>query len=146
MILYLDASALIKRNVVESGSDIVMEAIATAEVVGTSFISRVETVAVLAKSMRIGALTRDEAKAALQLFRSEWSDFVRVLPADFLIARADFLAWDIGLLGYDAVLLASAPIWHHSMEQEVVMGCFDRRLSRAAQELGLTTLLDEFSQ
>lgn len=142
MILYLDASALVKRYVVESGSDIVRDAIATAEVVGTSVISRVETVAALAKSVRIGALSRDEANTAVQLFRSEWPDFVRVQPTEFLIARADSLAWDIGLRGYDAVQLASALIWHHSMDQEVIMGCFDRRLSRAAQELGLTTLPD----
>lgn len=65
MILYLDASALVKRYVAESGSDIVRDAIATAEVVGTSVISRVETVAALAKAMRVGALTRNEAIAAV---------------------------------------------------------------------------------
>lgn len=65
-------------------------------------------------------------------------------PTEILITRADFLALDIGLRGYDAVQLASALIWHQSMDQEVVMGCFDRTLSGAAQELGLTTIPDEF--
>ena len=145
MILYLDSSALVKRYVVESGSDIVRETIATAEVVGTSVISRVETVAALAKSVRIGALTQGEANAAVQLFRREWPDFVRVQPTEFLIARADSLAWDIGLRGYDAVQLASALTWHDSMEQDVVMGSFDLRLSRAAHKLGLTTIPGELS-
>ena len=53
---------------------------------------RVETVVAFAKSVRIGAHTRDEASSVLQLFRSEWLDFVRVQSTEILITHADFLA------------------------------------------------------
>ncbi|GMQ79464.1 MAG: hypothetical protein BMS9Abin02_2061 [Anaerolineae bacterium] len=40
MILYLDASALVRRYIAESGSDMVASPIANAEAVSTSVISR----------------------------------------------------------------------------------------------------------
>ena len=98
MILYLDASALVKRYIAERGSRTVAEAVSEAEVVGTSLISRAETAAALAKAVRVGALTRDEAASALQVFRSEWPSFVRVQATEVLVARADELAWELGPL------------------------------------------------
>ncbi|UCG23217.1 MAG: type II toxin-antitoxin system VapC family toxin [Chloroflexota bacterium] len=137
MILYLDASALVKRYVMESGSPAVAEAISSADVVGTSVISRAETVAALAKAVRVKALPHDEAAAAVQLVRADWSKLVRVQATETLIARADVLAWEMGLRGYDAVQLASALTWRDSMEVDVVMGTYDRQLWRAAQSQGL---------
>ena len=52
MILYLDASALVKRYVAEPGSVEVNEAISRAEVTGTALISRAEVAAALAKAVR----------------------------------------------------------------------------------------------
>ena len=71
MILYLDASALVKRYVAEPGSAEVDEAISKAEVIGTVLISRAEVAAALAKAVRMDALTREDALASLQVFRSE---------------------------------------------------------------------------
>ena len=137
MILYLDASALVKRYVAEAGTEEVAQAIADAEVIGTSLISRAETSAALTKAVRMGALTREAAASSLQVFRSEWSDLVRVQATEMLIARADILAWELGLRGYDAVHLASALLWQDSLGREVTMATFDRTLWQAAEERGL---------
>jgi len=137
MILYLDASALVKRYVAEPGTREVAEAIAGAEVVGTSLISRAETSAALGKAVRIGALTRQEAASALQVFRSEWANLVRVQATEVLVARADELAWELGLRGYDAVHLASALLWQDGMGQSVTVATFDRQLWEAAGERGM---------
>ena len=51
MILYLDASALVKRYVAELGSPQMSEAIAEAEMIGTVIISRAEIAAALAKAV-----------------------------------------------------------------------------------------------
>ena len=56
MILYLDASALVKRYVAEPGSAEVSEAISRAEAIGTALISRAEVAAALAKAVRGKAL------------------------------------------------------------------------------------------
>jgi len=137
MILYLDASALVKRYVAEPGSTEVNEAISRAEVIGTAIISRVEITAALAKAVRVGVLTPEDAQASLQVFRSEWPDLVRVQVTEIVIARADALAWEQGLRGYDAVHLAAASLWQDAMNEPVTLATFDRQLWTAAQRAGL---------
>ena len=62
MILYLDASALVKRYVAEPGSAEVDGAISRAEVIGTVLFSRAEVAAALAKAVRMEALTRESVR------------------------------------------------------------------------------------
>ena len=143
MMLYLDSSALVKRYIAEPGTSEVALAIAEARVVGTSIISRAETAAALAKAIRAGTLTREAAASALQVFRSEWSTLVRIQATEMLIARADALAWELGLRGYDAVHLASALLWKDGMGQEVTVVTFDQQLWAGAERRGLTPLPDD---
>jgi predicted nucleic acid-binding protein len=138
VILYLDASALVKRYVRERGSSDVAAALSAAQVVGTAVISRVETSAALAKSVRTGTLTDQAAASALQVFRSEWPALVRVQTTESLVARADELAWQLGLRGYDALHLASAMTWEEGMVEEVTVATFDRQLWHAAGQRGLS--------
>lgn len=137
MILYLDASALVKRYVAEPGSAEVNEAISKAEVIGTALISRAEVAAALAKAVRMDALTREDALASLQVFRNEWPDLVRVQVTEIVIARADTFAWEHGLRGYDAVHLAAASLWQDAMSEQVTLSTFDRQLWAAAKQVGL---------
>lgn len=137
MILYLDASALVKHYVAEPGSTEVNEAISQAEVVSTALISRAEVAAALAKAVRTSALTPEYAAHSLQVFRDEWPDLVRVQVTEFVIARADAFAWEHGLRGYDAVHLAAASVWQDMMGDRVTLATFDRRLWTAAQQVGL---------
>ena len=151
MILYLDASALVKRYVTEPGWAQVNEAISRAQVVGTALISRAEIAAAMAKAVRMDALTQEEALASLQVFREEWPDLVRVQVTEMVVARADAFAWDHGLRGYDAVHLAAASLWQDAMSEQVTLSTFDRRLWAAAERVGLAlhpanlpALLDEW--
>ena len=156
MILYLDASALVKRYIEEPGTPEVEEAIAEAEIVGTSIISRAETSAALAKAVRshgeaeaspvclsTKTLTPKQAESALQVFRNEWPNLVRIQATEYLLARADALAFQIGLRGYDAVHLASALLWNEGMAEDVTMATFDRQLWEAAVKLGLIPFPDD---
>jgi len=151
MIVYLDASALVKRYIEEPGTPEVEEAIAEAEIVGTSIISRAEVSAALAKAVRAKTLTEKQAESALQVFRNEWSNLVRIRATEYLLARADALAFQIGLRGYDAVHLASALLWNEGMDEDVTMATFDLKLWEAAVKLALLpfpldlpTMLDEW--
>jgi len=134
---YLDASALVKRYVEERGTVEVKEAIGQATTVGTSLISRAEVAAAFAKSVRTGALMSEEAMQALHRFRSQWPSYVRVRPSESLVARADSLAWQHGLRGFDAVHLAAAITWRDALDAGVVMATFDRALWKAAAQAGL---------
>ncbi len=137
MILYLDASALVKRYVAEPGSAEVSSAISQALATGTALISRAEVAAALAKAVRVTALTREEALAGLQVFRNEWVDLIRVQVTEVVIARAEALAWDHGLRGYDAVHLASACVWQDTLGERVTLATFDKHLWTAAGTVGL---------
>lgn len=137
MILYLDASALVKRYVAERGSREVIELTAAAEVVATSLISRAEVAAAFARAVRLGVLDHDDGRRAQRRFSREWPDLARVPVSEALVSRAETLAWDYGLRGYDAVQLASGLTWQESIGQEVLLGTFDGQLWEAAPGAGL---------
>lgn len=137
MILYLDTSALVKRYVAEPGTAEVAQAIASAEVAGTSIIARGEMAAALSRAVRGRLLAADVAASALQVFRSDWPRLVRVQATEYLVARADGLAWDLGLRGSDAVHLAAGLLWQEGMDEPVTFATFDRRLWEAAAQRGL---------
>jgi hypothetical protein len=56
---------------------------------------------------------------------------------EVLVARADGLAWEHGLRGYDAVQLASALVWQDAIGRDVAFATFDQALLHAAVTTGL---------
>jgi predicted nucleic acid-binding protein len=139
MIIYFDASALVKRYVAEVGSASVERLVGQAEVAGTAVITRAEVAAALAKAVRIGLLGKEEASLALRVFNGEWENFVRIQMTEVVISRAAILAWDYGLRGYDAVHLASALFWQDMLGESIVVASFDRELWEATRLAGLTS-------
>jgi hypothetical protein len=53
------------------------------------------------------------------------------------VERAEALAWEYGLRGYDAVHLASALTWQESVGEQIVLATFDEQLWEAAKRAGL---------
>jgi len=137
MILYLDASALVKRLVAESGTEAVNEIVSRAEVMGTAIICRAEVAAAFAKAIRTGTLTSSGAAESLQEFRNDWSHLIRLQITERLVAQADSLAWSHDLRGYDAVHLAAAMAWQEAFAMPVTLATFDRSLWRAAKRTGM---------
>jgi len=139
VIVYLDASALVKRYVAEGGSAEVGELIARTDVAGTAAISRAEVAAALAKAARVGTLPRVDAEAALQVFRAEWPQLVRLQLTEVILAYADTLAWTHDLRGYDAMHLAAASFWQDALGERLTLATFDRQLWDAGASVGLAT-------
>jgi predicted nucleic acid-binding protein len=137
LICYLDSSALIKRYVLEVGSDEVGRLLSEADAAGTAWISLVEVVAGLAKAARMSVLTSEEADSAILSFRGDWPDLMRLQITEPLLESAADLARQHGLRGYDAVQLAAATIWQANLEEPVTLVSFDRQLWLAAQNAGL---------
>ncbi|MBI5349087.1 MAG: type II toxin-antitoxin system VapC family toxin [Chloroflexi bacterium] len=137
MIVYVDASALVKRYVVEEGSEDVSRLIDESDLVGTGLITRAEVSAALKKAVRMKALTLEEAEAAVKAFRSQWNDFVRVQASESLISKADTVAWEYDLRGYDAVHLASALVWQEAIGESVTIATYDHQLREASKRAGL---------
>ena len=135
MITYLDASALVKRYVIEQWSDETIELTTTADVVATSLVSRAEVAAALAKAVRTKLLSDEDARKAQRTFAGEWLNLARIPVTDALVARAETLAWDHALRGYDAVQLASALTWQESVGTEIVVATFDTQLWKAVRQV-----------
>jgi predicted nucleic acid-binding protein len=138
VIVYLDASALVKRYVAEAGSDQVAALLASAEAVGTAIVSQAEVAAALAKATRLKRLPRKEAAAALQAFQAEWDNVVRIRVTEGLVARAASVAWEHALRGYDAIHLASALLWQDIVGETIALATYDRQLWTAARRAGLS--------
>jgi predicted nucleic acid-binding protein len=90
MIVYVDASALVKRYVLESGSKDVNALLEQAETVGSAALTRVEMASALAKAARMDWVNTEEAQTTWQDFLSHWPAFVRLALTD----RASRLAGD----------------------------------------------------
>ena len=138
MIVYLDASALVKRYVAEAGSAEVEALIGEAQATGTAVLSRAEVAAALARAARVGLVTRESALKALGSFNADWEHLIRLQFGEPLAARAATLAWEHGLRGYDAVHLATALVWRETLGETVTVATYDRELWRGAQASGLS--------
>jgi len=140
MILYLDASALVKRTIVERESERVNAWIDAAEMVVTGLITRVEVAAAIARASRMKLIHPEEALAALRQFRSEWESFHRLPITENTVMRGDALAYEQNLRGYDATHLACALIWQESLGVPVTMASFDGQLIEAARNVKMAYL------
>jgi predicted nucleic acid-binding protein len=138
--LYLDTSALVKRYSDEAGSDQVNELFTSAVGIATAVISRVEASAAFAKAVRLGILDREQARGALQEFRAEWLNYIRLPVSEATIIKGDRLAWELNLHVYDAVHLAIASTWEDTLRDEVELVTFDQQLWGAAQQIGMKVI------
>jgi predicted nucleic acid-binding protein len=140
VILYLDASALVKRYVQEKYSEQVNAWIDVADMAVTSLITRIEVAAAIARAGRMKLISSDGALAALRQFRSEWESFQRLPITENTVIRGDALAYEHNLRGYDATHLACALIWQETLGAQVTMASFDGQLIEAAKEVWMACL------
>jgi predicted nucleic acid-binding protein len=145
VIAYLDASALVKRYIVERSSRETIALTSDSDMTATSIVSRAEVAAVFAKAVRVGVVKGEVARDAQRRFAEDWPDLARVSVTEALVERAERLAWEHGLRGYDAVQLASALTWQESVGQEIVLATFDQQLWEAAKRSGLKAWPDQLS-
>ncbi len=138
MIVYLDASALVKRYVAESGSAAVEALIGDAQAVGTAVLSRAEVAAALGKAVLMGLVGREAGLKAFASFNTDWEHLIRLQFGEPLAARAATLAWEHALRGDDAVHLATALAWREALGEAVTVATYDRELWRGVGAAGLS--------
>jgi predicted nucleic acid-binding protein len=137
MILYADASALVKRYIREARSSDVVKIIEHSEGVGSSVLTRVEMAATFAKAVRLGWVEDKKALRAWKDYLDHWPFFTRLVVSSGMVERASELAWEYGLRGYDAMHFASALIWQDALAYPITLATFDRNLWLAAQKSGM---------
>lgn len=135
MILYLDATALVKLFVAEAHSREVRALAQVAGVCATSRIAQVECLAALARRERQGA-DGARVREVREQFLAHWPGFLVVEPGLAVLDRAAGYARDWELGPCAAIHLASAVEVQAAMP-DLVFGGFDEGLGRAAAEIGL---------
>jgi predicted nucleic acid-binding protein len=137
VIVYADTSAVVKLFVIERDSDVTQSILKKARAVGTALVTLAELVATLARSERMGVLSADDAVADRAGLAAFWPSLVHIGIDAALVARAEVLAWEHVLRGYDAIHLAAARIWQERVESPVTVATFDQEVWEAARQSGL---------
>lgn len=107
MILYLDATALIKLYVAEPGTGPVREAVKNAAAVYSVDINYLEVRAALAEGARLGLVTDKAAKKAQEDFETDWQAINVVEPDQALLRLAGDYAQTHGIAAKAALNLAA---------------------------------------
>jgi len=126
--LYLDASALVKRYVAEPGSDLMRAAMAEHDAWFMCRVGFVETV----RAVGLAA-----GRQVAERFRREWPSFGVVEVDAALAEHAASLAVSDGLRSLDALHLAAALLLPG---ERLVVATWDERLHRAARRHRLGVL------
>lgn len=126
--LYLDASALVKRYVEEEGSDVVLSAMGEARGWSMCRIGYVETVRAVALA---------GGRKAVKRIEDDWLSFDVVEVDSALAEQAAALTLTAGLRSMDALHLAAALVLP---SDDLTVATWDMRLHRAAREQDLETL------
>jgi predicted nucleic acid-binding protein len=143
VILYLDTSALIKRYVQETGSADMRAWLLSADDKATILVTRAEMSSALNRLLRMKFLSVDEYASTLDTFRADWEDYHRLPITESLVARADLLACEHNLRGYDAIHLAAALTWQDLLDLPVTLVTYDKELAKAALASGMAILPEE---
>lgn len=142
MILYLDASALVRLYIEEEHHAVMVKSVRSATLCATHLIAYAEMRASLQKLRRMKRLTDKELTKIKRAFEKDWLNIAHIQPTDFMMRRAGELAEQHNLRGYDSVHLAAADtLAANSAPQPLVFACFDTNLNTAAQKLGMQLLI-----
>jgi predicted nucleic acid-binding protein len=137
MIVYLDASVLVKRYIDELGTAEVNALIVEADFSVTNLISRAEVAAAIMRASRMDIINREEALDATKKFSSEWESIQRLPVTEAIVVQAENLVMNYDFRGYDAVHLAAALLWQEAIGEPVTLATFDNKLHEAAIQADL---------
>ena len=138
--LYLDTSALVKLYLDEPGRSAVTAAVATEAIVATQELAYIETHAAFSRAEREGRLTHADLDRLRNEFERDWPSYLVIRVSQPLLEHAVKLVDSFALRAYDAVHLAAAQTLLREAGEAVSFACFDRRLSRAAEVLGMAVV------
>lgn len=137
MIVYADTSALVKLFVTEANSNSTRYTFQQAEALGTGLLTRAELGSALARGAQRGLFSGNEAQTARRRLQLVWPTWIHIAMNENLVSRAEALAWQYKLRGYDSIHLAAAQIWQEQIGHPVTLATFDQELWEAAPLAGL---------
>ncbi len=135
--LYCDTSALLKLYIEETHSDSLKSQVAEAHAVAACRIAWAEAYAALARRAREVPTDRPVIEVAKTALAADWPHYVVLEVSQSVVERAGDYADTFALRGYDSVQLAAAFEAGQIAQTTIDFACFDVRLNKAAQLLGM---------
>ncbi|MBI1821642.1 MAG: type II toxin-antitoxin system VapC family toxin [Nitrospirae bacterium] len=131
---YLDTSALIKRYIQESGTELILALFENNFEILTSKIAYAEVYSALTRRMREQDLPKARYLEVCRLFEREWPAYIIVeLNNDILHLTRDLIK-KYPLRSFDAIHLASAKFIKNRLKTAMTFGCADHRLLQCAKK------------
>lgn len=140
---YFDTSALVKRFVLEAGSETVQRLILRGRPIASATIAYAETYSRLTRRHREGALSPREYRSVCQRFERDWMEVLKVELRVEVLMSARALIQRHGIRAFDAIHLASALGLQAAADEPVAFVASDDRLLRAATAEHLDTVNPE---
>ena len=137
MILFCDTSALVRLYVLEEGSELMLEVARKATVIAVCRIAWVEAMSAFARKSREVPEETPLLNQVRGRFQQDWESFATVEVTQQLVEQAGEYAEIFALRAYDSIQLAAAQTLPHGGSEKVSFACFNQRLQKAAQLLGL---------
>ena len=141
MILFCDTSALVKLYIAEDSSPQMRALAAAAATLAVSRIAWAEMMAAVARRIREWPDDTAALEVVRKRLKSDWPHYAVVEITQPVVELAGEYADTFALRAYDSVQLAAARSLQEGAGAEVQFACFDTRLRKAAQILGLRSPL-----
>jgi uncharacterized protein len=140
LILYCDTSALLKLYVEEDFSHAVQALAESAATIAVCRNAWAEAMAVLARRVRETPTDANAIEAVRMALRTDWPNYAIIEVTQSLVELAGDYADTFALRGYDSVQLAAARTLQEAASEPLHFACFDGRLNKAANVLGMLIL------
>jgi predicted nucleic acid-binding protein len=137
LILFCDASALVKLYILEDSSREMQTLAGAASAIAVCRIAWAEMMAAVARRAREFPNDADAIEVVRKRLRADWPRYVVVEVTQALVELAGEYADTFALRGYDSVQLAAARSLQDMAGEEIQFACFDTRLGKAARMLGM---------
>lgn len=141
--IYLDTSALVKKYVIEAGTDKVRDLLRIESRIITSMLAYAEVCAAFSRKRREGNIEEKHYRRIWKSFLSDWETFTIVEIREELFPHIRRLTEDYPLRGADAIHLASA-IWvGEAINHPLTFIAADNHLITTAKKEGLQVINPE---
>jgi predicted nucleic acid-binding protein len=137
LILFCDASALVKLYILEDSSREMQTLAGAASAIAVCRIAWAEMMAAVARRAREFPNDADAIEVVRKRLRTDWPRYVVVEVTQALVELAGEYADTFALRGYDSVQLAAARSLQDMAGEEIQFACFDTRVGKAARMLGM---------
>ena len=135
--IYLDSSALVKRYLKETGTDVVNSIIISSKVKATSKLTYPEIFSAFARKHRANEISHSLLQSAINKFESDWAQLYVIEFGDEMLQPIKQVSHRYPLRAADTVHLASALWLRTSTKVDVTFVASDPRLLVAAQRENL---------